>query len=106
MGRVQPDPDQMAEEAREPRAVRLGQGRGEQRGEVGAQMLRIAGAEQNDIDPGLVADKTIGRVDDALGTALVDQEAERIRIVGQRLVTSPSGTKTSTASRQPSCIVT
>ena len=70
MGRVQADPHQMAEEAREPGAARLGQRRGEQRGEVGAQMLSIAGAEEDNIDPGLVAHKAIGRVDDALGTAI------------------------------------
>src|SRR6266446_7303210 len=85
MGSVQPDPDQMAEEALEPGAVRLGQGRGEQRGEVGAQMLRIAGAEEDDIDPGLVAHKAVGRVDDALGAALVDQEGERILGLGEPL---------------------
>src|ERR1700758_386470 len=40
VGSVQADADQVAEEAREPRAVRLRQRRGEQRGDVGSQMGR------------------------------------------------------------------
>src|SRR5271165_212667 len=85
MGSVQADADQVAEEAREPGAIGLRQWRGEQRGDVGAQMVRVAGAEEHDIDPGLVPHKAIGRVDDAPGTALVDQKAERIGCLGEPL---------------------
>src|SRR6516165_2649189 len=83
MRRIQPDPDQMAEEAREAGAVGFRQWRSAQRGDVGAQMLGIAGSEQLDIDPGLVPRKAIGGVDDALGTALVNQKAERIIALGE-----------------------
>src|SRR5271166_3663459 len=54
MRRVQPDPDQVAEEAREAGVVRFRQWRSEQRGDVGAQVLGITGAEQHDIDSRLV----------------------------------------------------
>jgi hypothetical protein len=39
-----------------------------------AQMLGIAGAERDDIDPRLVAGKAIGSVGDAAGAAVVMQE--------------------------------
>jgi len=67
MRRVQPDPDQVAEEVREAGAVRFRQWRSEQRGDVAAQMLGIAGSEQHDIDTGLVPREAIGGVDDAPG---------------------------------------
>jgi len=52
MGRVEPDPDEVPEEAREPGAVRLRQRRLQDRGDVAAQVLVVAGAEQHDIGAG------------------------------------------------------
>ena len=49
----------------------------------------IAGAEQHDIDPGLVPDKTIGGVDDAAGAALMHQKAERVGDVGELMRHQP-----------------
>ena len=43
----------------------------------------VAGAEQHDIDPGLVADEAISRIDDAAGAASMHQKAERVGIVGE-----------------------
>jgi len=58
MRRVEADPDEMAEQRAEAVAIRRGQGRLQDRGDVAAQMLGIAGAEQHDIDPGLVPHET------------------------------------------------
>src|SRR6516165_7914371 len=85
MRRIQPDPDQMAKEAREAGAVHFRQWRSEQRGDVGAQVLGIAGSEQHDIDSGLVPREAIGGVDDALRTALINQKVERILGLGEPL---------------------
>src|SRR6516162_5557288 len=63
MRRIQPDPNQTPEEAREAGAVRFRQWRSEQRGDVGAQMHGITGSEQHDIDTGLVPREAIGGVD-------------------------------------------
>lgn len=75
---VEADAGEMAEQRGELGAVGLGQRRLLQRGNVGAQMRAIAGAEQHHVDAGLVAHVTIRRVDHAGGAVLVDQKAERI----------------------------
>ena len=48
-------------------------------------MFLVAGAEQHDIDAGFMAHIAIRRIGQAGGTAWIDEEAERVRIVGQRL---------------------
>ena len=87
MRRVEPDPDEVAEEGGEPGTVRFGQRRLQDRGDVAAQMLVVAGAEQHDIGPGLVAHEAIGGVDDAAGAApmevIVDKKSERVVGLGE-----------------------
>ena len=73
----------MPEQRREPRAVGLGQRRLQNGGDIAAQMLVIAGAEQDDIDTRLVPDEPVGRIDDAAGAALMHEKTERIGVVGQ-----------------------
>jgi len=46
-------------------------------------MLGIAGAEQHDIDAGLVPDETIGGVRHRAGAAFMDQKAQRIPCFGE-----------------------
>ena len=64
MRRVEPDPDKMPEQRREPRAVGLGQRRLQNGGDIAAQMLVIAGAEQDDIDTRLVPDEPVNLAPD------------------------------------------
>src|SRR5215471_5640918 len=49
--RVEPDADEVAKKLPQPAAVRLRQGRRQQRSDVGAQMLGVAGAEKDHVDP-------------------------------------------------------
>ena len=72
MRRIQPDPDQMPEQFREPLAVSRGQRWLQDRGDVGTQMRRVARAEQHDIDPRLVPDKAIGCIWYRAGATLMD----------------------------------
>ena len=83
--RHQADAAQMTEQFLQPVAVRLRQRRPQDRFDVRAQMRLIAGAEQHHIDAGLMPHVAIGRVGQAGGAAGMDQEAERIGVVGERL---------------------
>src|SRR5258708_16652776 len=89
MRRVEPDPDEMAEQSGEPVAVRIGQWRLQDRRDIAAQVALVAGAEQYDIDPGLVPHEAVGRVDDAGGAALMDEKAERVGAVPRLLPPHP-----------------
>ena len=81
----QADAAQMAEQLLQPVAVRLRQRRPQNRLDVRAQVRLVAGAEQHDIDAGLMAHIAIRRIGQAGGAAWMDQEAERVGMVGQRL---------------------
>src|SRR6266571_8036244 len=83
--RVQPYPDHVPEQLGELAAIGLRQRRLEDRGDVGAQVLLATGAEQDHVDPGFVAHEAVGRVLQTGGAALVEEEIERILLVGQRL---------------------
>ncbi len=48
-------------------------------------MLRVAGAEQHHIDPGLMPHKPIGRIGDGAGAAFMDQKAQRVGHLGEPL---------------------
>src|SRR6202023_2341917 len=56
---VQPDAGEAAEQRRELRPIGVRQRRLEQRGDVAAQMRRVAGAEQHDVDTRLMARETV-----------------------------------------------
>jgi hypothetical protein len=73
----------MAEQLRQGLPVRQRQWRGRYRGDVFPQMLRIARAEQHDIDTRLVPREAVGGIGDRARTPLVDQKAERVRRVGK-----------------------
>jgi hypothetical protein len=62
-----------------------------QRADIALEVLVVASTEQHHIDARLVAHKAAGSVDDAAGAALVDQKAERIGTVGERLRHQPGG---------------
>ena len=73
----------MAEQLGEGLPIRQGERRRQHRSDVRAQMIRVAGAEENDIDTRLVAHKAIGRLGDRARARCMDQEAERVRSVGE-----------------------
>jgi hypothetical protein len=76
--RVEADAGQMPEKLRKLLAVRLRQGRLEQRLDILPQVSRVAGAEQCDVDARLVPRIAIRRLDHARRAVLVHQEAQRI----------------------------
>ena len=82
---IQPDAGEVAEQRRELRPVGLRQRRLEQRGDVGAQMRGVAGAEQHDIDTRLVPHKAVGGIRHRGGATRMDQKTERVLGLGEPL---------------------
>ena len=84
--RVEPDAAEVAEQVLQSGSVRGGQWRFQDRFDVAAQVAGVAGAEQHDIDAGLVADITIGRIGHARRTLGMDHKRQRILGLRQRCV--------------------
>ena len=59
--------------------IRQGERWRQQRRDIRPQVIRVAGAEQHDVDARLVPHKTIGGLGDRARTAFVDEETERVR---------------------------
>ena len=70
------------------RQLRLEQGR-----HVAAQVRRVAGPEQHDIDAGFVARVTVGGIDQIGSAAVVNQKAQRIVSGAQRWVDQSFGSE-------------
>jgi hypothetical protein len=75
---IHPDADQVTEERRQLLAIGDGQWRLEKRLDICTQVSSISGSEQNHVDARFVSNKPVGRLRDVAGTALVDQEGERL----------------------------
>src|SRR5580704_13823473 len=68
---IEPDAGEVAEQRHEFRPIGLRQRRLEQRGDIGAQMRGVAGAEQHDVDARLMARKPVGGLDHVGGAGLM-----------------------------------
>src|SRR5881392_2913347 len=83
---IHADAGQLPEQRRKLRPIRLGQRRLEQRSDVRAQMRGVAGAEQYHIHTRLVTRKAIRGFGDVGRAAVVNEKAERLGELCDRLV--------------------
>jgi hypothetical protein len=93
--------DQVTEERCQLLPVGVGQRRLEKGLNVCTQVPSVAGPEQHHVDARLVAGEPVGCLRDVAGTALVDQEGERLGCLAQPSLDLPlaAAWRTATATR-------
>src|SRR6266436_5592588 len=77
-GRVEPDAAKATEELGQGQPVGQRQRRRQERGDVGPQVVRVAGPEEHNIDPRLVPREAVGGLGDGARSRFMEQEAERV----------------------------
>ena len=80
MWQVQADTGQAPECRRQPLPVGFRQRRSQDRGDIRRQVRDLRRAEQRHVSAGLMPGKTVGNVDNAGRTRIVQQKAQRLRL--------------------------